>query len=113
MHAKCDGIDIKIQNNLPRRHQIYMIRIFCSVPTVKIASDMYTNDTTNGFCVDSVNVFHVWQRIYTRLPGGSPCFKMVIYTAAVQEAQPNRLYTQLSGVNRAETPNFFSHRRPL
>ena len=33
------------------------------------------------------------QRIYTRLPGGSQCIKMVIYTAAHQDSQPNRLYT--------------------
>ena len=33
--------------------------------------------------------------IYTRLPGGSPCIKMVIYTAALQHSQPNRLYTRL------------------
>ena len=37
------------------------------------------------------------QRVYTRLPGGSPCIKMVICTAAVQEAQPNQLYTRLPG----------------
>ena len=39
------------------------------------------------------------QRIYTRLPGGSPHIKMVIYTAALQDSQPNRLYTRLPGVN--------------
>ena len=39
------------------------------------------------------------QRIYTRLPGGCPCIKMVIYTAALQDSQPNRLYTRLPGVN--------------
>ena len=39
------------------------------------------------------------QRIYTRLPGGSPQIKMVIYTAALQDPQPNRLYTWLPGVN--------------
>ena len=38
-------------------------------------------------------------RIYTRLPDGSHCIKMVIYTAAVQEAQPNWLYTRLPDVN--------------
>ena len=38
-------------------------------------------------------------RIYTRLPGGSSCIKMVIYTAALQDSQPNRLYTRLPGVN--------------
>ena len=39
------------------------------------------------------------QRIYTRLPGGSPRIKMVINTAALQDPQPNRLYTRLPGVN--------------
>ena len=39
------------------------------------------------------------QRIYTRLPGGSPRIKMVIYTAALQDPQPNRLYTRLPVVN--------------
>ena len=34
----------------------------------------------------------------TRLPDGSPCIKIVIYTAAVQEAQPIRLYSRLLGV---------------
>ena len=43
------------------------------------------------------NIFR--QRIYTRLPGGSPCIKRVIYTTAVQEAHPIRLYTRLPGVN--------------
>ena len=28
----------------------------------------------------------------TRLPGGSPCIKMGIYTVAVQDSQPNWLY---------------------
>ena len=40
------------------------------------------------------------QRIYTRLPGGSPRIKMVIYTTALQDPQPNRLYTRLPGVNQ-------------
>ena len=39
------------------------------------------------------------RQVYTRQPGGSPCFKIVIYTAAVQEAQPNRLYARQPGVN--------------
>ena len=39
----------------------------------------------------------LWQRIYTRLPGGSPCIKMIIYTAALQKSQPNRLYKRLPG----------------
>ena len=39
------------------------------------------------------------QRIYTRLPGGGPCIKMVIYTAALQNSQPNRLYTRLPDVS--------------
>ena len=31
---------------------------------------------------------------YTRLPGGSPCIKMVIYTVFFQKAQPNSaIYT--------------------
>ena len=37
--------------------------------------------------------------IYTRLPGGSPCIKMVIYTASLHDSKPNRLYTRLPGVN--------------
>ena len=32
-----------------------------------------------------------WQRINTRLPDGSQCIEIVIYTAAVQEAHPNWL----------------------
>ena len=44
-------------------------------------------------------VFRSWQRIYTRLPGVSPSIKIVIYTAALQDSQPNRLYTRLPGVN--------------
>ena len=51
---------------------------------------------TGKFC--SKYIFFL-QRIYTRLPGRSPCFKIVIYTAAVQEAQPNRLYARQPGVN--------------
>ena len=43
--------------------------------------------------------FFFRQRIYTGLPGGSPCIKIFIYTAAVQEAQLNRLCTRLPGVN--------------
>ena len=51
-------------------------------------------------CLQLLNILsEIWQRIYTRLPGGSPCIKVVIYTAAVQEAQPNRLYTRVPGVN--------------
>ena len=65
------------------------------------------------FSHDAAHMYLIWQRIYTRLPGGSPCIKMVIYTAALQNSQPNRLYTRLPGVNRADTPNSFSHRRPL
>ena len=43
--------------------------------------------------------FEFCQRIYTRLPGGSLCIKMVICTAALQYSQPNRLYTRPPGVN--------------
>ena len=39
------------------------------------------------------------QRVYKRLLGGSPYIKMVNCKAAVQEAQPNQLYTGLPGVN--------------
>ena len=49
-------------------------------------------------------MFLLRQRIYTRLPDGSPCMKMVMYMAALQDSQPNRLYTRLPGVNRTETP---------
>ena len=44
-------------------------------------------------------LFNVRQMIYTRLPGGSLCIKMVICTAALQYSQPNRLYTRLPDVN--------------
>ena len=39
------------------------------------------------------------QRIYIRLPGGSPRIKMVIYTADLQDSQPNWLYTRQPDVN--------------
>ena len=44
-------------------------------------------------------IYRARQRIHTRLPGGIPCIKMVINTAALQNSQPNRLYTRLSGVS--------------
>ena len=46
-----------------------------------------------------IRTYSYRQRIYTRLPGGSPCIKMVMYTEALQDSQPNRLYTRLPDVN--------------
>ena len=47
----------------------------------------------------ALNTKQIGQRIYTRLLGWSPCIKMVMYTAALQDSQPNWLYTRLPGVN--------------
>ena len=48
-----------------------------------------------------IRTYSCRQRINTRLPGGRPCIKMVMYTAALQDSQPNRLYTRLPDVNIA------------
>ena len=67
--------------------------LYTRLPCIKYKSAIYTA------AVSHAKRYFLWQRIYTRLPGGSPYIKIVIYTAALQDAQPNILYTRLPFVN--------------
>ena len=89
------GIKPNRTKNLFFKIQKFMfLNTFCDC-AVRFVSELVGNSDDRYF----ITPFIFRQRIYTRLPGGSPCIKMVIYTAALQDIQQNRLNTRLPGVN--------------